>query len=69
MDKIEKMILKAKALKDPPLKPWEKAMLCNPFARCDDNTLLELLTVPQDEWRLIIQAMAWSGGVACGDKT
>lgn len=69
MDKIEKMILKAKALKNPPLKPWEKAMQRNPFTRYNNGDLLEMLTDPQDDWRKIIQAMAWNGGVACATDT
>lgn len=69
MDRIEKMILKAKALKDPPLKPWEKAMQHNNFINRDNDELLELLVDPQDNWRQIIQAMAWNGGVVCGTDT
>lgn len=69
MDKIDKMMLKAKALRNPPLKPWEKAMQCNEFTDYDNNKLLELLMIPQDNWRQIIQAMVWNGGGACGTDT
>ena len=69
MDKIEKMILKAKAFKYPPLKTWEKAIQRNNFIDSDNDELLELLMVPQDNWRQIIQAMAWNGGVVCGTDT
>lgn len=69
MDKIDKMILKAKALKEPPLKPWEKVMQRNEFVNCDNNRLLELLMTPQDNWRQIIQAMVWNGGGICATDT
>lgn len=69
MYRVDRLVLKAQALVDPPLKPWERALQHNDFVGRDNDELLELLTVPQDDWRLIVQAMAWNGGVACGNKT
>ncbi len=63
MDRVEQLIFKAKAITEPKLKSWERAMQHNRFVGGDNEELLELLTVPQDDWRLIVQAIAWNGGV------
>ena len=44
-------------------------MQYNNFINRDNDELLELLVDPQDNWRQIIQAMAWNGGVVCGTDT
>ena len=62
MDKIDRLAMKAKSLTDPPLKPWERAMMANQYIGRDQDELVELLTMPQEDWRLIVQAMAWNGG-------
>lgn len=54
--------MKAKEMTEPKLKPHEWVMMKNPYTKADSKALIELLTEPKDDWRLIIQALAWNGG-------
>lgn len=62
MDRLEKLTMRAMELKKPHLKPWEMAMKNNPYNGKSRADLLEELSAPHDDWRLIVQALAWSGG-------
>ena len=62
MERIDRLIIKAREKAEPRLKPWEKAMLNNIYVGRSQEELLELLSSPQDDWRQIVQAYAWRGG-------
>ena len=62
MDRVDKMIMKARKQLDPPLSMWEKAMKENPYSSKEKIALLDLLCTPHDDWRQIVQALAWKEG-------
>ncbi len=68
MDHLERLTIKAKELKEPRLKPWERAIKENQYAGRSAADLLELLGLPRDDWRQIAQALTcnaaelWKGG-------
>ncbi|MCI5595516.1 MAG: hypothetical protein MR380_02150 [Lachnospiraceae bacterium] len=62
MDRIDRLMIKAKDLTEPKPMPYELAMRNNPYIGQHWETLLELLSEPLDEWRKVAQAMAWIGG-------
>ncbi len=68
MDRLERLTIKAKELKEPRLKPWERALKENPHTGKSATDLLELLGLPRDDWRQIAQALTcnaaelWKGG-------
>ena len=62
MNQIDRLVMKARSKAEPPLKPWEQTMLKNPYVYRERGELLELLSTPRDDWRLIVQACVWSGG-------
>lgn len=62
MNQIDRLIMKARSKTDPPLKPWERAMIKNPYVGRTHGELLELLSVPREDWREIVQACVWTGG-------
>nr|DAX52145.1 MAG TPA: hypothetical protein [Caudoviricetes sp.] len=68
MDRLERLTIKARELKEPHLKPWERAIKENMYAGKGASDLLELLGLPRDDWRQIAQALTcnaaelWKGG-------
>jgi len=62
MNQIDRLVMKARSKAEPPLKPWERAMLKNPYIVRGHGELLELLSTQQDDWRLIVQACVLKGG-------
>ena len=62
MARVDRLTMKAKGKAEPPMKPWERAMLKNPYVGRERGELLELLSTPRDDWREIVQACVWTGG-------
>lgn len=62
MKRIDQLIEKARERAEPKLTPWEKAMRDNPYVNMSFNDLLDLLSKPRDDWRLIAQACVWRAG-------
>mgnify|MGYP001062431480 FL=1 len=68
MDRLERLTVKAKELKEPRLKPWERVLKENPYTGKSAANLLELLCLLRDDWRQIAQALTcnaaelWKGG-------
>lgn len=69
MDRLDRLYVKAKSIIEPSLKPYQRAMLHNNFVGHDNGELLELLSTPQNDWRLIVQAMVWNRGGVHGADT
>ena len=61
VQKIARLILEAKRKVEPSLEPWERAIKNNPYAGHSFSELLELLSTSREDWRLVVQACAWSG--------
>ena len=68
MDRLERLTIKARELKEPHLKPWERAIQEHPYIGKSAADLLELFGLPQNDWRQIAQALTcnaaelWKGG-------
>lgn len=68
MDRLERLTVKARELKEPRLKPWERVLKENPYIGKSAADLLELFGLPQNDWRQIAQALTcnaaelWKGG-------
>lgn len=62
MDRVDKMIMIVKKQLEPPVSPCERAMRENPYNSIGKDELLELLGTPRDDWRQIVQALAWKEG-------
>jgi hypothetical protein len=68
MDRLERLTVKAKELKEPRLKPWERAIKENSYTGKSAADLLELFGLPRNDWRQIAQALTcnaaelWKGG-------
>ena len=69
MNRIDRLYTKVEGILNPPLSPYERAMRHNKFVGHDNVEFLVLLSTPQDDWRLIVQAMAWNGGGTHGANT
>lgn len=57
MDRLERLTIKARELKEPHLRPWERAIKENPYTGKSAADLLELFGLPQNDWRQIAQAL------------
>lgn len=62
MDRIDRLTIKAMDKAEPPMKPWERATMQNPYAGRERDELMELLSTPREDWRKIVQACVWTGG-------
>lgn len=66
MERIDRLIIKAREKAEPKLMPWENAMRKNPYIAMSFASLLQLLSEPREDWRLIAQACAWQAGESYG---
>lgn len=62
MERVDRLIVKAKSRLERPLAPWERAMQSNPYIGCRRDELMEALSEQRDDWRQIVQVLVWKGG-------